>query len=640
VNIHHFQISRAVHILNLADVLLVMASAVLSHLQNMWPLSILKTDNLKLSNQLVRKLSVPDQTKKFVFAAREPDSHAIIYILAAQILSKQSALDAEQLIKEVQPKAVVCLVASSALAEIQEEDKSLPGDQANNVPTSSFGVLKKCLVDKISKEQYERFARCQVLGEIFGTGLYDHFFAAKKAAVEIGSQFILLESPYERSSAAQLLGNVKTGDNRAGPNLKASPGKVVPDIDSSSRRFCLTDTLQSQVVNLLLPSIKPLLKKEMSSDCEPKAKHDESQPKREYDAPPFAQSIYPVLADLHDIFSIIPAIEKALTSAQEMLSSVNKGEPVDTQVLSEVHNFRIAIEALRIALNEAARYPLEDNRKASRLVFSQISPEDTNNAICAQALKSQARKFGSLVAIVDAGKLAGLRRHWTTPVPPEVADLTDTCFTHYYRADLDADEEIETELLADKPAVAVGAGATAVLRATSLLKTVPVYALIKLATFKLPASVKFGLEHLQRTAGSGLYRSGGVTPSTLNLSASAEMIRAVAHGLIAFAEKTGLLAVQTSFYEVMRQRRATPGRFVPYATFCCSMATCTGLVLFKDRIQCAADSIPSVPMIASMGRGLERMQQASEEVRQRSGTKMQETSQSLVYNLKKMIKIQ
>jgi len=202
VNVTIFQISLAVNILTLADVLLVMASAIFSHLQNMWPFSIPKTDDSKLSNQLVRKLSVAGHTKKFIFAAWEPDSHAIIYILAAQNLSKQSALDAEQLIKEVQPKAVVCLVASLALPEIQEEDKSLPGDQANNVPISSFGGLKKYLVDKTSKEQYERFARCQILGETFGIRLYGQIFAAKKAAEEIGSQFILLESPYERSSAA------------------------------------------------------------------------------------------------------------------------------------------------------------------------------------------------------------------------------------------------------------------------------------------------------------------------------------------------------------------------------------------------------------------------------------------------------
>lgn len=626
-----------------------MAPAPFCHLQNIWPFSILKADDLTLSNQLVRKLSVPEHTKKFIFAARVPDSHAIVYILAVQNLSKQSALDAEQLIKEVQPNAVVCLVASSALAELKDAS-NLPTDQAHNVPTSSFGVLKKCLINKISKEQFEKFAKCQVLGEIFGIGLYGHFFAAKEAAEEIGSQFILLEIPYEQSNA-QPLHDIETG-------------KVAPHVDSSSSK-------QTQMVSLALPSIRSLFKKEtnaaqvegqsdskcgleaqkgMPSGSVPKQREDESKvpkqsedeskipiqskdeskPKCDYEAPPFAQAIYPVLVDLHDIFSIIPAIKQALTSAQEMLSSVNKGVPVDSKVLSEVHTFRIAIEALRTTLNDSARFPLKDKKKISRLEFSQVSSEETSNAICAQAIKNQAIKFGSLVAIVDAGKLSGLRKHWTTPVPPEIADLTDQCFTHY--SNDDADEKIETELMTDEHKVAVGAGATAVIRSTYLLKSVPAYALIKLATSKLPASVKFGLEQLQRTA-----EIGG-KPSNLNLSASAEMIRSMALGLITLAEKTGLLAVQTSFYELMRRKQGSSVRLRPLTAFCCSMATCTGFMLYKDGIRCVADSVASFPTIASMGRGLESMQQASEEVRKRHGSRAQATLQSLLSNLK--IKIQ
>ena len=78
------------------------------------------------------------------------------------------------------------------------------------------------------------------------------------------------------------------------------------------------------------------------------------------------------------------------------------------------------------------------------------------------------------MAIVDdAGKFSRCQ---------EALDHTNTPrgFTHYFSADMDADEQIETELLADRPVVAVGAGATAAPRATSLLRTVPVYALIKL----------------------------------------------------------------------------------------------------------------------------------------------------------------
>jgi len=42
--------------------------------------------------------------------------------------------------------------------------------------------------------------------------------------------------------------------------------------------------------------------------------------------------------------------------------------------------------------------------------------------LCAQALKSQAKRFGSVVARVDAGSVCGIRRNWNTPLPTELED--------------------------------------------------------------------------------------------------------------------------------------------------------------------------------------------------------------------------
>ncbi|ONK77775.1 uncharacterized protein A4U43_C02F10400 [Asparagus officinalis] len=152
-----------------------------------------------------------------------------------------------------------------------------------------------------------------------------------------------------------------------------------------------------------------------------------------------------------------------------------------------------------------------------------------------------------------------LRRHWATPVPLEIASLTDLCFTHYFCRD----EDTETEILADNP-IALGA------RATSLLKVVPFYALVKLAIFKLPVPVKFGIERLQRSAGIA---NAGVKTCPVSLS-----------GLFSLAERTGLLAVQTSFYEMMRRRSV---KIVPLAIFSGSMATCRGFMVYKDGILCS-----------------------------------------------------
>ncbi|RZR86973.1 hypothetical protein BHM03_00014272 [Ensete ventricosum] len=636
-----------------------MALAIFSHLQNLWPFSRSKTDDLKISAQLVRKLSVPDKTKQFVFALREPDSDAVVYILSAQNLSLQSALDAEYLIKEVQPRAVVAQISPSVLADIRSEEKCLRNDQANHVPTSSFGVLKRCLMEKINKDHYESFAGCHVLHEIFGVGFYGHFLAAKRAAEDVHSHFMLLESPYEKGCTATSVENDKDGGQSFALHIQTSgllPGKVTSAIYSSSKRICLDTALQSQAIRSVIPSLDLIISKEILSDHNSEVESGKDQPNCSFKVPPFAQSFYPLLTDLHHIFTDLPYIAKAMVSVQKILANISDGQPVDTQTLSNVYFFRIAIEGVRIALNNAARLPMDREGKSTstKLEFSELPSEEKSQVLFVQALRSQARKFGSVVAIVDAGCLAGLRRHWNTSVPLKIADLTDQCFTEYYADDLDANgEKVEdmrkTGLLADKPVVAVGAGATAALGASSLSKAIPASTFIKLATYKVPATLKFGFANLQRAATVGLgnilgssnplahgLASVGAKTLPWKFTASAEKIRAVTHTMIASAERTSLLAMRTSFYEIMRRRGVRPHRFMPLATFSCSMVACTGLLAYGDGIECVAESLPNVPMIASLGRGLESLNQASKEVRKTDGSKIQEVLQTLVYNLKKM----
>ncbi|KAJ8505720.1 hypothetical protein OPV22_006606 [Ensete ventricosum] len=603
-----------------------MALAIFSHLQNLWPFSRSKTDDLKISAQLVRKLSVPDKTKQFVFALREPDSDAVVYILSAQNLSLQSALDAEYLIKEVQPRAVVAQISPSVLADIRSEEKCLRNDQANHVPTSSFGVLKRCLMEKINKDHYESFAGCHVLHEIFGVGFYGHFLAAKRAAEDVHSHFMILESPYEKGCTATSVENDKDGGQSFALHIQTSgllPGKVTSAIYSSSKRICLDTALQSQAIRSVIPSLDLIISKEILSDHNSEVESGKDQPN---------------------------------CSFKKILANISDGQPVDTQTLSNVYFFRIAIEGVRIALNNAARLPMDREGKSTstKLEFSELPSEEKSQVLFVQALRSQARKFGSVVAIVDAGCLAGLRRHWNTSVPLKIADLTDQCFTEYYADDLDANgEKVEdmrkTGLLADKPVVAVGAGATAALGASSLSKAIPASTFIKLATYKVPATLKFGFANLQRAATVGLgnilgssnplahgLASVGAKTLPWKFTASAEKIRAVTHTMIASAERTSLLAMRTSFYEIMRRRGVRPHRFMPLATFSCSMVACTGLLAYGDGIECVAESLPNVPMIASLGRGLESLNQASKEVRKTDGSKIQEVLQTLVYNLKKM----
>ncbi|KAL5998120.1 hypothetical protein ACLOJK_009055 [Asimina triloba] len=635
-----------------------MAPAILLRLQNLWPFSLYKTeDDLKVSRALVHGLHIPEQTKQFVYAIRDPKTQAVVYVLAAQNLSEQSSLDAENLIKEVRPDAVVAQIDPSTLVDIQTEENHLSDGEEIPVPDSSFGVLKRCFVNKINSAQYENLAGGQVLRDIFGIGFYGHFLAAKNAAREVDSTFLLLESPFVsicmdsgHESGENDLGSVVSGLLMQPSNL--IPGKVtsVPS-SSSSKRFYINDNLQFQMVKLLSSLILTDLNSSsrISVDgFEP----EECHPSNDFQAPSFAQTVYSLLTDLHNIFIDIPAIGKALVHAQKILINVDQGKAIDTQLLSEVHNFQVAVEGLRIALNSAALSPANkmENAVSAKFEFSELPQDEKCCVLFAQALKSQTKKFKSIVAIVDARSLAGLRKYWNTNVPIEVAELADHCFRRY-----DDDEEASAEstdkksLLADKPVVAVGAGATAVIGASSLSKVVPASTLVKMVTYKIPVFLKIPLVQMQRTAAIGLAKilgpskllAPGVASSSaktfaLKLTVSAEKIRVVAHSVIASAERTSLQTMRTSFYEIMRRRQGRPVGLLPWAAFGCSVMTCTGLLVYGDGIECVAESVPSAPTIACLGRGLRSLHQASQEVRQTNSAKMHEAIKSLMYSLKKV----
>ncbi|KAM4106066.1 hypothetical protein ACB094_04G039300 [Castanea mollissima] len=598
-----------------------MALGFFSNIQNLWPFSLLKYDDLRLSDELVRKLSVPEHTKRFIFAVREPETQSVIYILAAQNLSERSAIDAECLIREVRPDAVVAQVSNSSLTEIQSEESEL---RDGAVPTSSFGVLKRCFVDKINKERYECVAGNSVLREIFGTSFHGHFFAAKRAAEELGSSFLVLESPSVKSS----VGNnppeeIDTGFKFQGLVSSLVPQKAGSVVFLSSKRFCLTNDIQKQMVN--------------------------------YEAPPFAQSIYPLLEDLHNIFSDLPSIGNALAHAQKMLLDVNRGEIVDISILSEVYTFRIAVEGLRVALNNAGRLPINKLRNSmpAKIDFSELPFEDKSHALFAQALRSQTKKFQTIVAVVDAGGLANLRKHWNTPVPLEVKDLVEQLVTN-----CEGDGELSNHnegkrLLTGKPVVAVGAGATAVLGASYVSKVVPASTVVKVLTFKVPASLKILLSQAQKATSLALGKTlgtskvvapsmasyGAKTTSIFKATASAEKIRLVTHSVIASAEKTSFSAMRTAFYEIMRKRQVRPIALLPWATFACSIATCSSLLVYGDGIECAAESVPSAPSIASLGRGIQSLHQASQSAIQADGTRIQRSVEALIYRWKK-VKVQ
>nr|XP_011469029.1 PREDICTED: uncharacterized protein LOC101304127 [Fragaria vesca subsp. vesca] len=643
-----------------------MALALVRNLHNFWPLSVLKPDDLKLSNELVRKLGIPNHTKQFVYAVREPETESVIYILSAQSLSEWSALDVECLIREVKPDAVIAQVDVSTMSEVQS-GKGVSGDGVeSSVPTSSFQVLKRCFLEKVNRDKYESVAGELVLQEIFGVGFHGHFLAARRVAEEIGSSFLVLEFPSGRTSDDENT----SGELDAVSKFQGLASSLVPQqlgsvASLSSKKFHLTNDVQSQIVKFLCPYIDLSISKLSSSSSVSEAGSKDILPQSSYEVPRFAQSFYPFLVDLYNIFIDLPSMGKVLAHAQKMLYDVNKGEAVDTKDICEVYAFRIAVEGLRIAFNNAGRIPISRirNPNLNKTEFSDLPVEDKCQALFAQALRSQTKKFNTIVAVVDASCLSGLRKHWNTSVPLEVKELVGQLITDCQGEGEMSNHTDKKRLISGKPLVAVGAGATAVLGASSLSKVVPASTLMKVVTFKVPAStllkvvtlkvpssLQLFVSQTHKTVGLSLSKilgtskvavpsvaSSGVKSTTvLKATASAEKIRAVAHSVIATAEKTSFSAMRTAFYQIMRKRRVRSIGVLPWATFGCSIATCAGLFAYGDGIECAAESIPAAPSIASLGRGIQGLHLASQEVIQRDGTRVQRSIDQLMYSLKKV----
>ncbi|KAG2257548.1 hypothetical protein Bca52824_076842 [Brassica carinata] len=498
--------------------------------------------DLRDSKEIANTLSVPESTKTFVFAIRVPEHDSTIHILSSQSLSIRSVIDAECLIRELRPDAVVAQLNGPAFGE---ESQEIDDGSNDSIPTSVFRVLTRCFVDKtFDKEKYESVAGNLVLKEIFGTSFNGHVLAAKKVAEEITNDAHALMLKLLSSHITQL-------------------GKEL--IPSS----CLANEMESDSVKL----------------------------------PEFAYSIYNLLVDLHNIFNGLPAIRKALDSATKMLSDVNRGESVDKEaLLSEVYLFRIAVEGIRIALNNSGRLPIRNLGYVSnqtQVQFSNLSSKEKSYALMAANLRDQAKKFKKIVAVVDAGNLPGLRRHWRTRVPQEVKDMS----TEYTVLDSDSND---SNL---KPVGAVGAAALTLTKIILDLKAL--------------APLKPFLTNTQEA----IYLS--------KASLSAETIRGVTQYIIYSAQDTSFFSVQATLYSmIMRRRRAKPIGTLPMAMFGASLATCAGLLFYEKGIMCAAETLPSAPSIAKLGHGIQNLREASKEVTRIEDKRTQNTMEGLSERLR------
>lgn len=633
-----------------------MGSALYNYVVNLWPFSGLIVDDLKVSKRLVRKLSLPEHTKEFVFAISEPENGAVVYILSAQNLSERSVWDAECLIREVRPDAVVALVGQNTLSEVYEHE--LVEGMDDQVPTSAARVLMRCFKDRTSKDKYENIAGNLVLKEIFGVGFYGHFLVAKSLAEEFGSSFFVIESPDMKSDGTEIEPSSET--SVASNKLQTwalKPASLAPQnwgsVVCKFPRFFIASDVQSQMVKLMSPSLSQSLMNLSTLGSPVDSAYSIMEPRCNYCPPPFAQTIYPLLTDLYNIFADIPSMGRALAHAQKMFLDVGTGDTVDTELLSEVYTFRIAVEGLRVALNNAGRLPIHklQKRMQGKIDFQELSIEDKSHCLLAQTLRSQTKKFKTIVAVVDASNLAGLRTFWDTPIPGDVKDAVEELIV-CQEFGAEGTNDKRKRLLSAKPVVAVASGATAVLGVSSLSK-VPVSSVVKVVMSNIPTSLKLFITHTHKATvfalskilgpskivAPGFASSGAKASAAFKAAASAEKIRVITHSVIASAEKTSFSAMRAAFYEIMRKRRVQPIWSMPWATFGFSVASCTGLLVYGDGIECAAESLPAAPSIASLGRGIQNLQQASQSIGHSCGQKIQKAIESLTHRFK-TVKVQ
>ena len=140
-------------------------------------------------------------------------------------------------------------VGHGVVDEIQALEAEFSNEIDVPVPTTSFEVLRRCFVHKTKKDKYENVAGSLVLREIFGISLHGHFLAAKRADEEVGSSFLLLESPFLHSGGEKHA-SIEAGSGNKFQILALQPSNFVPQsmgsvVPSSSRRFCISNDLHS-----------------------------------------------------------------------------------------------------------------------------------------------------------------------------------------------------------------------------------------------------------------------------------------------------------------------------------------------------------------------------------------------------------
>eukprot|EP00250_Pteridium_aquilinum_P019679 c24529_g1_i1 orf=552-2459(-) len=599
-----------------------------------WPSKV--SNDLSISNRLVHSLPLQPSTKYFTLALRDPQQPSnVLYILTTMLLSEQSASDARDLINTVKPGAVVVQVGFEPTEVMHMEHfHSLSLDI---YPQSALHVIKESFHDGNIHAKYMKMAQADVIKAIFGTTMMGHVVAAKQAAAESKSSFYYLERPPESADSEEsgddkdeLLGAARHVTSSLGSSLffQLGAGSCKVNLDSPGLRFIASHVKSSLDYTLAaVPS---------SAGLPAQGQADANATAMEYECPEFAQPFYPFLAELYNTYRHLPGMGLALQRTQKLLMDVEKGKGVDHSELAVCQCFRLAAEGLRVALNSSARAPLKlEKVTSSMLEFNELPYEERFYVLLSQALKQQLMKSQSVVAVLDAHMVAGIRKYWMTPVPDHVAALAMECLISEAGEDASNDAEGSKGRILDIIVVGTGAAAAAVGMA-SFSHWAPASTAMKILSFKIPTIVKLGI--LQTKKGTVAAMAKAANPvvnlfvpsgkgvvaakstmaskvSVLKAVTSSGNVRAAAHSVIATAEKASLSAIRTAFYNAMRNRhrKGVGGRL--WLSFGVSVAACAGLLTFGDGIENVIEIIPEAYTISRLCQGVRNLCHASNDLK-------------------------
>ncbi|XP_024393122.1 uncharacterized protein [Physcomitrium patens] len=622
------------------------------------------------SRELVKKLNLPESTSQFVMALRPKDSpESVVYLLSSWYFSEKAVRDVRELIAKAQPKAVVALVDLESIDSFREEERLAAKDGVPvEVPTSSFDVVRENF-ERDPIVPYDSRARVRLANSIFGTGAYGDVLEAKEAAAKVNALFRYIDYPYRSSAHPQPPAEGESSTPAETPstspdpvqdssrqNLLANDNRVLDALNSEVTRR-VTEGLRRMVTESPLAELHQWRKSTSQalaqmfghntslSDTKPTT--ESTEPSKETseeasDHPKLALPFLPIFEAFHGLFRMRENIDAA-SHALNVCQAVERGQEVSSNDLRKASMFRIFVEICRVRMNNSILASARKVPSRSAAEFYDLPYEDKSHAILAQSLQKEAREHGTVVAVVDVNRVAGIRQQWNQQIPEDFIPLIDECY-------VSTDEVKEVDFLETlfsfgektshhseasqekKAAVVVGAGAAAAVGLAYLPHWAgPLSPLVKFVLAKSTTLFKIGFLNSKRSLALTVAKGmPGASKIVLPVKASAAKVTSVSagkaaltaekaqvasQGLVSGLQRQFLQAIRTNFYNAMRERQKKKFSRGAWVIFGSSMMAGAGILWYGDSIERGLGAVWGASDAAQIGRGLQSLSEAEKKTK-------------------------